>query len=109
MADFNRNPQFDSDTAHGRFGLQLHEAMAEYFLDLNRARTVEGLRAALARGRKGGRPKALSAADLEVGRALLASGTISVTAIAQRLGVSRMTFYQYFPQARARSQVAREG
>src|SRR3954467_1010935 len=28
--------QFDSDTAHGRFALQMHGAMAEYFLDLNR-------------------------------------------------------------------------
>src|SRR4051812_8506705 len=98
--------QFDSNTAHGRFALQVHGAMAEYFLDLNRERTVEGLRAALARGRKGGRPKALSEADLEVGRALLAAGNISVAEIAKRLGVSRFTFYSYFPQARARSQAA---
>jgi DNA invertase Pin-like site-specific DNA recombinase len=98
--------QFDSGTAHGRFALQMHGAMAEYFLDLNRERTLEGLKAAVARGRKGGRPKALSEADLEVGRALLAAGNISVAAIANRLGVSRYTFYQYFPQARTRSQTA---
>lgn len=98
--------QFDSGTAHGRFALQMHGAMAEYFLDLNRERTLEGLKAAVARGRKGGRPKALSEADLEVGRALLAAGNISVAAIAKRLGVSRYTFYQYFPQARTRSQAA---
>ena len=41
--------------------------MAEYFLDLNRERTMEGLKAALARGRKGGRPKKLSPADIEAG------------------------------------------
>ena len=98
--------QFDSDTAHGRFALQMHGAMAEYFLDLNRERTMEGLKAALARGRKGGRPKKLTEADIEVGRALLQSGTISIAAIAKRLGVSRDTFYNYFPQARARSQAA---
>jgi len=96
--------QFDSDTAHGRFALQMHGAMAEYFLDLNRERTMEGLKAALARGRKGGRPKKLTPADIEVGRALLHSGTISIAAIAKRLGVSRDTFYSYFPQARTRSQ-----
>ena len=39
-------------------------------------------------------------------RALLHSGTISIAAIAKRLGVSRDTFYSYFPQARARSQAA---
>lgn len=96
--------QFDSSTAHGRFALQMHGAMAEYFLDLNRERTMEGLKAALARGRKGGRPKALSDRDLEVARALLAAGNISVAEIAKRLGISRVTFYSYFPQARARSQ-----
>ncbi|GJE78453.1 recombinase family protein [Methylorubrum suomiense] len=100
--------QFDSATAHGRFALQMHGAMAEYFLDLNRERTMEGLKAALARGRKGGRPKMLSEADLEVARTLLAAGNISVAAIAKRLGVSRFTFYRYFPQARTRSQ-ARAG
>lgn len=46
--------QFDSATAYGRFALQMHEGMAECFLDLNRKRTMEGLKAALARGRKGG-------------------------------------------------------
>ncbi|KNY19581.1 recombinase family protein [Methylobacterium sp. ARG-1] len=95
---------FDSATAHGRFALQMHGAMAEYFLDLNRERTMEGLKAAVARGRKGGRRKALSEGDLEVGRALLAAGNISIAEIAKRLGVSRMTFYTYFPQARTRSQ-----
>jgi DNA invertase Pin-like site-specific DNA recombinase len=99
--------QFDSGTAHGRFALQMHGAMAEYFLDLNRERTMEGLKAAVARGRKGGRPKKLSEADLEAGQALLAAGNISIAAIAKRLGVSRYTFYRYFPQARARSQQAK--
>ncbi|WP_336490147.1 helix-turn-helix domain-containing protein, partial [Methylobacterium nigriterrae] len=38
------------------------------------------------------------------GRALLAAGTISVAEIARRLGISRYTFYSYFPRARASSQ-----
>ena len=99
--------QFDSATAHGRFALQMHGAMAEYFLDLNRERTMEGLKAALARGRKGGRPKKLSEDDIAVGRVLLAAGTISVADIAKRLGVNRDTFYSYFPRARANSTAAK--
>ncbi len=75
--------------------------MAEYFLDLNRERTMEGLKAALARGRKGGRPKKLTEADIAAGRAMLAAGDIPVAAIAKRLGVSRYTFYSYFPRARS--------
>jgi hypothetical protein len=78
---------FDSDTPHGRFALQMHGAMAEYFLDLNRERTIEGLKAALARGRKGGRRRKLSDADLEAARAMLAAGTISVADIATRYGL----------------------
>lgn len=94
---------FDSDTAHGRFALQVHGAMAEYFLDLNRERTMEGLKAALARGRKGGRRKKLTDADQAAARAMLKEATIPVAQIAQRLGVSRTTFYGYFPAARTRS------
>lgn len=99
---------FDSDTNHGRFALQVHGAMPEWFLDLNRRRTMEGLVAALARGREGGRPKKLTQAHIEVCRALLQTGTISIAAIAKRLGVSRDTFYS-FSQARARSQAAAVG
>ena len=91
---------FDSETAHGRFALQMHGAMAEYFLDLNRERTMEGLKASLARGRKGGRPRKLSEADEAVARALLKDPTISVAAIAKRLGITRTAFYRYFPAAR---------
>jgi DNA invertase Pin-like site-specific DNA recombinase len=93
---------FDSETAHGRFALQMHGAMAEYVLDLNRERTIEGLKAALARGRKGGRRKKLGDADIEAARAMLSVGTIPVAEIAKRMGVGRTTFYAYFPAARSR-------
>ena len=92
---------FDSETAHGRFALQMQGAMAEYFLDLNRERTMEGLKAALARGRKGGRRKKLDEQDLAAARAMLTEQTISVAEVAKRLGVSRTTFYDYFPAARS--------
>ncbi|TRL35470.1 recombinase family protein [Rhizobium straminoryzae] len=93
--------ELDSESAQGRFFLQIHGAMAEYFLDLNRERTMEGLKAALARGRKGGRPSKLTEEDKRAARAMLAAGDISVAEIARRLGVSRVTFYDHFPQARA--------
>jgi DNA invertase Pin-like site-specific DNA recombinase len=93
---------FDSETAHGRFALQMHGSMAEYFLDLNRERTMEGLKAPLARGRKGGRRKKLGEADIEAARAMLKAGTIPVAEIAKRMGVARTTFYSYFPAARSR-------
>ncbi|GJE78111.1 recombinase family protein [Methylorubrum suomiense] len=91
---------FDSETAHGRFALQIHGAMAEYFLDLNRERTMEGMKAALARGRRGGRPKALSEEDLAVARALIADRGLSMSSIARRLRVHVSTLYDYFPGGR---------
>lgn len=96
---------FDSETSQGRYFLQMQGASAEYFLDLNRERTMEGLKAALARGRKGGRPRKLSDEDIKAGQALLAAGNISVADIAKRLKVSRSVFYEYFPQARSRAGV----
>ena len=96
--------ELDSESAQGRFFLQIHGAMAEYFLDLNRERTMEGLKAALARGRKGGRRPKLTEDDKKAARAMLAAGDISIAEIARRLGISRVTFYDYFPQARAKAQ-----
>lgn len=49
--------------AHGRFALQMNGAMAECFLELSREHTIEGLRAALVRGRRGGQPKASSESE----------------------------------------------
>jgi len=98
----------DTETPNGKLMFNFLGTIAEYFPDLNRERTMEGLKAALARGRKGGRPPKVSDADLEAGRAMLAAGTISVAEIAKRLGISRKTFYQYFPAARTRAQAGME-
>jgi len=90
----------DTESATGRLMFNFLGTIAEYFLDLNRERTNAGLKAALARGRKGGRRRKLSESDLAVARALLKDPTISVADIAKRLGVGRATFYSYFPRAR---------
>lgn len=97
---------FDSETAHGRFALQMHGAMAEYFIDLNRERMIEGPKRSLPRGRKGGRRKKLTKADLEAASDLLKAGTIPVADIAKRMGVARTTFYAYFPAARSHGKAA---
>ncbi|MFL5190714.1 MAG: recombinase family protein [Microvirga sp.] len=98
----------DTETPTGRLMFNFLGTIAEYFLDLNRERTIEGLKAALARGRKGGRRRKLSEADQAVARAMLKDSTIPVAAIAKRLGVSRATFYAYFPGARRRALPSQE-
>ena len=93
----------DTETPTGRLMFNFLGTIAEYFLDLNRERTLEGLRAAAARGRKGGRRRKLGEEDLAMARALLRDPSIPVAQVAKRLGVSRATFYAYFPGARTRS------
>ena len=93
----------DTETPTGRLMFNFLGTIAEYFLDLNRERTLEGLKAALARGRKGGRKRKLTEDDLAVARAMLKDPTIPVAQVARRMGVSRTTFYAYFPSARSRA------
>ena len=93
----------DTETPSGRLMFNFLGTIAEYFLDLNRERTLEGLKAAAARGRKGGRRRKLGEEDLAMARALLKDPNIPVAQVAKRLGVSRATFYAYFPGARSRS------
>ena len=69
-------------------------ALSEFERNLIRERTLAGLKAARARGRKGGRPKKLSDKELKTIRALLKTAEVSVQEIATRFGVSRSTLYR---------------
>ena len=61
--------------------------------DLIRERTLDGLRAAEAQGRRGGRPAAVDDDVLAVARARQSRGE-SVTAIARHLKIGRSTLYR---------------
>ncbi|WP_198143240.1 MULTISPECIES: hypothetical protein [Paracoccus] len=65
----------DTETPTGR--VMFNFLGTEYFPDLNRERTIEGLKAAGA-GRKGGRRRKLTEADLAVACALLRDRDIPV-------------------------------
>ena len=66
---------------------------AEMERDLIRERTLDGLRAAEAQGRRGGRPPAVDDDVLAVARARQSRGE-SVTAIARHLQIGRSTLYR---------------
>jgi putative DNA-invertase from lambdoid prophage Rac len=65
-------------------------AVAQFERDLLRERTQIGLAAARAKGKRIGRPRALSTKAEEDARAALAAGE-SISKIAKRLAVSRAT------------------
>jgi DNA invertase Pin-like site-specific DNA recombinase len=64
--------QLDTATSGGKLVFHVFGALAEFERDLIRERTKAGLAAALARGRRGGRPRALSSKEVEQLRALAA-------------------------------------
>lgn len=66
---------------------------AEMERDLIHERTMDGLAAAAAQGRTGGRPTAVDADTLAVARARRSRGE-SVTSIAGHLGIGRSTLYR---------------
>jgi DNA invertase Pin-like site-specific DNA recombinase len=63
-------------------------------LDKIRERTVAGLKAARARGRKGGRPVKLSPKEVKTIWGVLKTADMPTAEIATRFGVARSTLYR---------------
>jgi hypothetical protein len=74
-------------------------ALSEFERDLLRQRVNAGLKAARRRGRVGGRPKALTEADLKKARALLRSGEYTKVEVAKELEISRHTLWRALLQS----------
>lgn len=91
----------DTGGSTGRLVFHIFAALAEFERELLRERTMSGLAAARARGRKGGRPKALSPADVKAVIAMMRDPHISVGEIARRFNVSRSTLHNYVTKAGA--------
>ena len=71
--------QVDTTIAGGRLVFGIFAALAEFERDLIRERTVAGLEAARARGRKGGRKFALSKAQVRLAQSAMAHRDTSVS------------------------------
>lgn len=85
--------QLDTTTPAGRMLFAVVGALAEFERDLIRERTLAGLAAARANGRRGGRPSTVSTAQLRQARRLLAEGSTQTEAAAS-VGVSRTALYR---------------
>jgi DNA invertase Pin-like site-specific DNA recombinase len=84
----------DTTTPNGRLIFHLFGALAQFERELIRERTIAGLAAARARGRKGGRPPKLSAEKLRVAQRLLKDPESTVSEVARTLGVHRSTLHK---------------
>ena len=69
-------------------------ALAEFERELIRERTVAGLKAARARGRKGGRKFALAKAQVRLAQAAMAHRDTSVSELCRELGIRPVTLYK---------------
>ena len=85
----------DTTTPGGVLVFHMFGAIAQFERALIRERTTAGLAEARRRGRKGGRPPALKAADLAAARALMKEGVLPVRDVARRMGVSVATLYRH--------------
>jgi DNA invertase Pin-like site-specific DNA recombinase len=85
----------------GRFQLTLLAALAELERDLIRERTLAGLKAARARGRKGGPKPKLVGRRLALARQMYDEQKKTVSEIAETLGVGRATVYRALEREQA--------
>ncbi len=96
----------DTTTANGRLVFHIMGALAEFERSLIRERTIAGLESARARGRKGGRPPALTPEDLEEAKRLLTDSSRTVERVAEMLKVAPSTLYRHLPGGRSSVQVS---
>ncbi len=90
------NAPFDTTTPAGRAFLQIQAAFAEMERNLIRQRVSEGVAAARARGRKGGRPRVMTPERLRYAQHLMADQTRSIPSICRELGdLPTSTLYHY--------------
>jgi DNA invertase Pin-like site-specific DNA recombinase len=84
----------NTTTPEGKLMFAMIGAIAEFEHDLMAARTREGLAAAKARGKLGGRKPSYTAEQARQARRMVAEGELTAGEIGRVLGVSRATVYR---------------
>jgi DNA invertase Pin-like site-specific DNA recombinase len=86
----------DTSTATGQLVFHIFGALAEFERNLINERTMAGLEAARARGRKGGRPRLKSAAGkVAMAKKLYHDRTLSIPEICKTLNISKATLCRW--------------
>ena len=90
--------EIDTTTANGRLIFGIFAALAEFERELISERTKAGMAAAKRAGKHVGRPRKLTAAQVEEARVLIESGEESPAAIAARHGINVATLRRALQQ-----------
>jgi len=85
----------DTASSSGKLIFHIFGALAEFERNLIRERTHAGLKAARARGKKGGRPKKLNDEKAKLAQDLYNEKTRTIKQICELVGVSKPTLYKY--------------
>ena len=85
----------DTITSGGKLVFHIFSALAEFERDIIRERTRAGLIAARARGRKGGRPRAMDNKKITMAKTLHQDSTNTIVDICKTLGIKKTTLYKY--------------
>ena len=89
------NPALDTTSPVGKLLFVIVAAVAEFESDLNHERTRDGLQAARARGRVGGRKCKLAPAQVSEVRRLYDERRLTVAQIGELFAISRTQVYAY--------------
>ena len=95
----------DTTTSGGKLIFHIFGALAEFERNLIQERTYAGLAAARARGRTGGRPKALDAKKTALLYRLYDEKKHSIQEICELVGVSKSTLYSYLRERETKSAI----
>ena len=97
----------DTTTPGGRLIFHVFASIAEFERDVIQERTMAGLEAARARGRRGGRKPAMDERKVALASRLMRDREVPISGVCVAVGVSRATLYRYLrpdgaPTARTR-------
>ena len=88
--------EIDTTTTNGKLVFGIFAALSEYERDLIRERTMAGLAAARARGKKGGRKFQLTKAKVRLAQIAMKNKETSISELCKELGgITKQTLYRY--------------
>ena len=88
------NENIDTTSAGGKLIFHIFAAMAQFERDLISERTKAGLKAARARGARGGRKPKVTPQILKVAKAMLEDPTVTMDDVSETLKISKSAIYR---------------